>query len=147
MEMKKVQAAGIIIGKLMSLGGMLQRQGNRMLLPFNLNHQQFAIFFEIAQAGRVKQKDMVNRLLLEKPHVSKVVKKLQQMELIAIEEDQEDRRSYWLSLTRKGGETLGQCTAMFREWNADWITEIDETEIQSIMDNLTILQAIFKERN
>ena len=46
--MNKEQIAGIIIGKLMNLGGMLQRQGNKMLLPFNLNYQQFSIFFEIA---------------------------------------------------------------------------------------------------
>jgi len=144
--MNKEQIPGIIIGKLMNLGGMLQRQGNKMLLPFNLNHQQFSIFFEIAKVGKVKQKEMVNRLLLEKAHVSKVVKKLQQMELITITENDEDRRSYWLSATKRGEEILMQCTEMFSDWNKKWICEIDETELSSILDNLTTLQNIFKQK-
>ena len=144
--MNKEQIPGIIIGKLMNIGGILQRQGNKMLLPFNLNQQQFSIFFEIAKVGKVKQKEMVNRLLLEKAHVSKVVKKLQQMELITITENDEDRRSYWLSVTKKGDEILKQCTELFTEWNKKWICEIDETELSSILDNLTILQNIFKQK-
>jgi MarR family 2-MHQ and catechol resistance regulon transcriptional repressor len=146
MKMKKEQIPGIIIGKLMNIGGMLERQGNKMLLPYNLNQQQFSIFFEIAKVGKVKQKEMVNRLLLEKAHVSKVVKKLQQMELITIIENDKDRRSYWLSVTKKGKEVLKKCTEMFAEWNKQWIREIDETELSSILDNLTILQNIFKQK-
>jgi MarR family 2-MHQ and catechol resistance regulon transcriptional repressor len=144
--MNKEQIPGIIIGKLMNLGGMLQRQGNKMLLPFNLNQQQFSIFFEIAKAGKVKQKEMVNRLLLEKAHVSKVVKKLQQMDLITVTENDEDKRSYWLSVTKKGGELLKQCSEMFHEWHKNWICEIDETELSSILDHLTTLQNIFREK-
>jgi DNA-binding MarR family transcriptional regulator len=146
MKMNKEQIPGIIIGKLMNIGGMLERQGNKMLLPFHLNQQQFSIFFEIAKVGKVKQKEMVNRLLLEKAHVSKVVKKLQQMELITITENDEDRRSYWLSVTKKGDEILKQCTEMFSEWNKKWISEIDETELLSILDNLTTMQNIFKQK-
>ena len=145
--MRKEQKAGIIIGKLMNIGGMLQRQGNKMLQLFNLNLQQFSIFFEIAKAGKVKQKEMVNRLLLEKAHVSKVVKKLQQMELITITKNDEDKRSYWLSVTKKGEEVLKQCSEMFGEWHKEWISEIEESELSSIMDNLTILQNIFKEKS
>jgi DNA-binding MarR family transcriptional regulator len=144
--MNNEQVPGIIIGKLMNIGGLLQRQGNKMLQPFNLNHQQFSIFFEIAKAGKVKQKEMVNRLLLEKSHVSKVVKKLHKMELITISKIDEDKRSYWLTTTKKGEKTLAQCTEMFHKWNEKWICEIDETEISSILDNLTTLQNIFKEK-
>jgi DNA-binding MarR family transcriptional regulator len=144
--MNNEQVPGIIIGKLMNLGGMLQRQGNKILQPFNLNHQQFSIFFEIAKAGKVKQKEMVNRLLLEKSHVSKVVKKLHKMELITISEINEDKRSYWLTTTKKGEETLAQCTEMFREWHKEWIGEIDEDVLLPILDSLTRLQNIFKEK-
>ena len=137
---------GIIIGKLMNIGGMLQNQGNRMLKPFNLNHQQFSIFFEIAKVGKVKQKEMVNRLMLKKSHVSKVVKKLHQMELITISETHEDKRSYLLSTTKKGEETLAQCSEIFSQWHMDWTEGVDETELSSILENLTALQDIFKKK-
>lgn len=144
--MIKDHIPGIIIGKLMNIGGLLQRQSNKMLLPFNLNHQQFSIFFEIAKVGRVNQKEMVNRLLLEKAHVSKVVKKLQQMGLITISNNDEDKRTYWLSVTSKGEKVLKQCSEMFKEWNEKWICEIDESGLSTILDNLTTLQNIFKEK-
>lgn len=140
------QVPGIIVGKLMNIGGMLQRHGNRILQPFNLTHQQFSVFFEIAKAGRVKQKEMVNRLLLEKSHVSKVVKKLHHMGLITISKNRGDKRSYWLSVTPKGEETLARCSDKFGHWHREWTSELDDAELASIKDNLTKLQTLFKEK-
>lgn len=144
--MDKELIPGIIIGKLMNIGGMLQRQGNQMLQPFNLNHQQFAVFFEIAKVGRVKQKEMVNRLMLEKAHVSKVVKKLHKMGLITVSKTDADKRACWLATTPQGEETLAQCTQMFREWHREWVGEIDEAEFTPLLESLTKLQSIFKDK-
>ncbi len=144
--MDKSELAPIIIGKLLNIGGMLERKGNRMLLPFGLNQQQFSIFFEIGKAGKVKQKDMVNRLALERAHVSKVIKKLQNMYLISLTESEDDKRSAWLTLTQKGEKVLGECQKMFKDWNKIWISEINESLYESILNNLTKLQAVFKEK-
>lgn len=138
------QWAPIIIGKLLNIGGMLQRHGNRVLLPFGLNQHQFSIFFEIVKAKKVKQKDMVNRLLLEKAHVSKVVKKLNKMELIKITESDEDKRSFWLSPTSKGSQTLNQIMEIFENWNRQWLDEINDKELDSILNNLNHLQQVFE---
>ena len=143
--MDSSQSAPIIIGKLMNLGGMLQRLGNRMLMPFDLNHQQYSVFFEIGKAGKVRQKDMVNRLLLEKAHVSKIVKKLHHMDLIAVTRSDDDKRSYWLSPTPKGTQVLKECQKMFKAWNREWIGSLDEQQVTSTIRNLDHLQAVFKE--
>ena len=82
--MDKLQQAPIIIGKLLSMSGILQRHRNKILAPFGINQQQFSILFEITKVKKVKQKEIINRLILEKAHVSKVIKKLHQMELINI---------------------------------------------------------------
>lgn len=139
------ELAPIIIGKLINIGGMLQRKGNQILLPFNLNQQQFSILFSIDKGGKVQQKSMVNRLLLEKAHVSKIVKKLNKMELIDITVSAEDKRSSWLSITEKGRNTLKECQKQLFEWNKEWVSEIDESHRDAILDNLTLLQNIFKE--
>lgn len=142
--MKKSQSAPIIIGKLMNIGGILQRLGNRMLMPFDLNHQQYSVFFEIGKAGKVKQKDMVNRLMLEKAHVSKIVKKLHHMDLITVTQSDDDKRSYWLSPTPKGKRTLKQCMKLFGEWNQEWAGALDEKQLIRILGNLDQLQKVFK---
>ncbi len=144
--MDNLHLAPIIIGKLLNIGGMLQRQGNKILLPFDLNQQQFSVFFEIVKVGKVKQKDMVNRLLLEKAHVSKVVKKLQKMELITVTVSGEDKRSYWLSTTQKGEQTLKKCMKIFEEWNKEWLGAIDEKQLPLMLENLTQLQSVFKDK-
>lgn len=144
--MDKSQFAPIIIGKLINIGGILQKHGNKVLIPFELNQHQFSIFFEIAKAGKVRQKEMVNRLELEKAHISKAVKKLHKMELINIVPSKEDKRSAWLSPTKKGKNILKSCMKIFEKWNDEWINKIEKSQLSSVLDNLTLLQAVFREK-
>lgn len=140
-----IEKGGIVIGKLLSIGGLLQKSGNKLLMPFGLTQQQSAIFFEIAKAGKVKQKDMVNRLSLEKAHVSKVVKKLETMGLLTISPTEEDKRSYWLIPTTKGEEVHKACKEVFENWNMQWMKKVDEEELDSIIEKLALLQNTFRE--
>lgn len=144
--MDKSQIAPQIIGKLLNINGMLQRHGNRVLIPFGINQQQFSILFEIAKAKKVKQKEMVNRLALEKAHVSKVVKKLHQMKLITVTTLDEDKRSSWLRTTQKGNQLLNKCMQNFEKWNEDWLEVFEDKQLDSILNNLTYLQSVFKEK-
>jgi len=144
--MDKNELAPIIIGKLLNIGGMLERKGNQLLLPFNLNQQQFSILFSIEQERKVNQKNMINKLVLEKAHVSKVVKKLSSMGLIEIEPSAEDKRSSWMVITEKGKNTVKECMQIIHKWNEDWISEIDNEQLMTALDSLTILQKIFKNK-
>ena len=144
--MDKKELAPIITGKLLNIGGMLQRKGNQLLLPFNLNQQQFSILFSIEQESRIKQKNMVNKLVLEKAHVSKVVKKLYIMGLIDIETSAEDKRSSWLTITEKGRETVRECKKCIYSWNDDWTTEMEQDQLLTLLESLTIIQNVFKNK-
>ena len=144
--MDKSQLAPIIIGKLLNINGMLQYHGNKILTPFGLNQQQFSILFEITKVGKVKQKEMVNRLSLEKAHVSKVVKKLHQMKLITITVSNEDKRSSWLMPTTKGKQLLSECMQIFEEWNNNWLEAFDNQQLNLIINNLIHLQTVFKNK-
>ena len=137
----------IIIGKLMNISGILQREGNRLLLPYQLNQQQFSILFEIAKAKQVQQKNMVNRLMLEKAHVSKVVKKLQAMGLIQITPMPEDKRSAFLSMTEKGQKVLNECRTIFQEWNKKQFKTFTSSEMSRILDSVDKLQKAFLNKN
>lgn len=137
------EKGAVIIGKLLHISGMLQKNGNRLLQPYNLNQQQSSIFFEIAKAGKVKQKDMVNRLSLEKANVSKVVKKLEKMGLLTITPTEEDKRAYWLTPTPEGMKVHKACKEMFGEWNERWMSGLAPEKLDEIIQNLAFLQEIF----
>ncbi len=142
--MDKKELAPLIVGKLLNIGGILHKKGNQLLQPFNLNQQQFSILFSIEKDGKVNQKNMVNKLSLEKAHVSKVVKKLYSMELIDIKISTEDKRSSWLSITKKGRDTVNDCIKCLNNWDLDWTNEIDEEQLNSLLDNLSVLQNVLK---
>jgi len=144
--MEKMELANILVGKLLNIGGMLQKTGNQLLLPYGLNQQQFSILFSIGQEDRVKQKSMVNKLVLEKAHVSKVVKKLHKMNLINIEASSTDKRSSWLSITTEGKELVNECRKAISSWNQDWISELSQEQFHSLLDNLTVVQNVFKDK-
>lgn len=144
--MSTQQLAPIVIGKILLISGLLKRYGNKTLFPFDLNQQQFSILFEIVKAGKVKQKEMVNRLSLEKAHVSKVVKKIHKMELITITESDEDRRSYWLAPTQKGRKTTNDIMQLFEKWNKEWTKGINEEKFKSIIESLSLLQHVFENK-
>ena len=134
----------IVIGKLMNIGGMLQKKSNQMFAPFDLNQQQFSILFEINRAGRVNQTEMVNKLLLEKAHVSKVIKKLRGLALIEVSVCEEDKRSSWLSITQKGSATVKQCQTSIDAWNKKWLSAVKAEDRQPVLDSVALLQDLFR---
>lgn len=147
METKKTintnEFPSIIIGKLMNISGILQREGNRLLLPYQLNQRQFSILFEIAKAKQVQQKNMVNRLLLEKAHVSKVVKKLHTMGLLEFIPLPDDKRSALLMPTAKGQKLVDECREIFQKWNKEWLGQFNTAELHQILDSTEKLQKAF----
>jgi DNA-binding MarR family transcriptional regulator len=144
MVVDKREIAPIIIGKLLNIGGMLEKKANTLLKPYNLNQQQYSILFAIHQQGKVNQKSMVNKLLLEKPHVSKLTKKLHTMGLIDVEASEEDKRSSWLSVTAKGRETVRKCQETIHKWNLQWTDEMGQDELEMALESLTVLQEVFR---
>ena len=135
----------VVIGKLLNIGGMLERKANQLLCKFDLNQQQYSILFEIQKAGKVNQKSMVNRLLLEKAHVSKIIKKLYGMGLITKTVAPGDKRSFWLSITPKGTDTVKQCRKVTAAWNEKWVGEIPQNQRTAVIDDLALLQKLFKD--
>jgi DNA-binding MarR family transcriptional regulator len=131
----------------MNIGALLERSTNRLLLPHGLNHQQFSILFEIFRAGKVQQKDMINRLLLERAHVSKVVKKLEAMGLLEVIPHPDDGRSSWLSVSTKGRALIQTCQGHFDVQKRKWFRHFDTPELLQILEAVSALQGALSGRD
>jgi len=143
--MNDTDFAPIVIGKLLNIGGMLEKKANQLLAPFNLNQQQFSLLFEIDLAGKVNQKAIVNRLVLEKAHVSKIIKKLSGLDLINVAVSPEDRRATWVTITPKGRALVCQCREVIDGFNQRWMAIANNTKLKETLDVLTELQRAFRE--
>ncbi len=129
----------------MNIGALIERESNRLLSPHGLNHQQFSILFEIARVGRVQQKDVTNRLLLERAHVSKVMKKLEEMGLIEVAPHPEDRRSAWVSLSKRGLSLVQTCRGLFETRKRDWFRSFDTPRLEQLLAGVSAIQtALFE---
>lgn len=144
---EREEAASRLVGKLMSIGALLERGTNQLLLPYGLNHQQFAVLFEVFRAGRVQQKDMINRLLLERAHVSKVVKKLEAMGLLVVAAHPDDGRSSWLSVSTQGRALIQSCQSLFDVQKRKWFQRFDTQQLLKILEEVSALQDALSERD
>ena len=77
--------------------------------------------------------------MLERAHVSKIVKKLQKMELVKITQSNNDKRSQWINVTPKGEQILKECMSAFEKWNNDWISSFDKIQLQNTLENLSYI--------
>lgn len=91
-----------IVDKLFMVSLFLQRVGNRQIAKSGLNQPQFAVLGEIAKNKDLSQKDILGKFLLEKSNLSKIIKKLEHMDLIKISFSKQDRRKSSLNATQKG---------------------------------------------
>ncbi len=139
----EIEYSSIIIGKLMSISGILERSANRLLLPYELNQQQFSILFEIVKAKKVQQKNIINRLSLEKAHVSKAVKKLLNMGLIESAPFEDDKRSSFLLPTDKGKKVVDECRSIFDVWKIERLCQFNQKELDQILESVDKLQKAF----
>jgi DNA-binding MarR family transcriptional regulator len=141
------EAASRLIGKLMNIGALIETESNRLLSPHGLNHQQFSVLFEISRAGRVQQKDVTNRLLLERAHVSKVVKKLEDMGLVELAPHAEDGRSAWLSVSERGLSLVQVCRGLFETRKRAWFRGFDTPQLQKLLSSVSAIQTALLENS
>jgi DNA-binding MarR family transcriptional regulator len=71
-----------------------------------LEFDALATLLRVAENGRMKPSEIYKNLIVSSGGITKVLKKLQQLELVSCIPDPEDKRSHWVEITAKG-ETIG----------------------------------------
>ena len=90
---------------------------------------------------------IADKLSLTKPAVSVIIRKLQNLGLVNKMQSEEDKRVYYVELTKKGDSILQGDQAVY-QWVSDMITDIaeDEKELQVMERILTKLVERLEER-
>ncbi len=117
-----------IVSKLLMIGAYLAREGNRIVADFGLNQQQFVVLRHIQNNQPLMQKEICSRLMFEKSHVSKVIKKLKKLNLVNVSDSNEDSRITILSVSKKGQDVISEGMQSFKQWNRQWLESLSEAE-------------------
>ena len=143
-ERKRLESETRIVQMLLKCGLFLQREMNRACGRFGLKQQQFSVLNEIVWHGPISQKELVDRLLFEKSNVSKIVRILQEKNLIAVSVAPGDRRMTLLSETVEGEAVWRNCMRVFHESSSKFTSELSEKETADAILFLKKLQRAFK---
>ena len=129
-----------IIQLLLKCGLFLQRELNQIFREFGLNQQQFSVLTEIVYHGPVGQKKLGERLFYEKSNISKIVKILQERELISVMPSPFDRRSALLVASPEGLALWKACMQGFNRASGEFMAFLSEEDIMKTLELLAKLQ-------
>lgn len=94
---------------------------------------------ELAGGAPLSQRDLAERLRLEKSTVSRLVAGLERRGLVARERNPENRRFYQLRLTRHGHAAAAALAVTYRRWHAEVLAAMTPAERDALAVGLTAL--------
>ena len=140
-EFKETDASTLSISKLIT---MIAR-GNTIYLNHHLedlgiNASQLYLLFEISYQKNVNQEKIASRCNINKGAVARSIKKLEEMDLVKREIDDENRRQNKVSLTPKGEKTLNDSTDLLDKWEDEVFSNdtIDKKTLQEVLKEIAI---------
>jgi MarR family 2-MHQ and catechol resistance regulon transcriptional repressor len=137
------EAQALLVQLLIKSGLFLQRELNQVCQHYGLNTNQFSVINEIIVLGPVSQKDLCERLLFEKSHVSKIVKNLLDKSLISVSVAPNDRRSTLLIETDQGAELWESCLESFANSSTELMSILSDEETGKTLKLIKKLERAF----
>jgi DNA-binding MarR family transcriptional regulator len=141
---KRTQARKAIdmVNRLFAVSTFLQRAGTRQVARWGLTQSQFTVLVEIARSRDLAQKDVLGELLLEKSNLSKIIRKLQQMELIHVDVQKSDRRMSILNATEKGKKLARDCMAELDKMKVAFAAPLRPQELEHVLSAIDHLEKL-----
>ncbi len=140
---KRKEIEAQVIHWLIRNGLFLQRELSHSCQQHALNANQFSALNEIILQGPISQKELCERLLFEKSNVSKIVKNLQEKDLISVTVGPNDRRITLLIETAKGEEVWRECLHKLYGSSTELMSGLSEEELRNTLRLMKILARKF----
>jgi DNA-binding MarR family transcriptional regulator len=122
----------------------LQIYVNQEFIKFGFGSGQYLFFVQIAKNDGICQKELSQRLMIDKATTAKAIKKLSELEYIYSVQNVDDNRSFNIHLTKKGKEILPEIKKVLRDTTKILQQglssgEIDETDkiLKQMLNNIT----------
>ena len=103
---------------------------NEHLVEVGLYYSQWSIVYYLKQCGSATLVEITNYLDVEKPTISRTVKRLEEQQLIE-RLPSEDKRKRKMQLTKKGLEMYEKAYDVVNKFEQSLLAEIPETEMEA----------------
>lgn len=143
-ESNRKQQSIELVDNLFLISIFLQRTGNKQIAEFDLNQSHFSVLAEIVKTGNIAQKDILGLFMLEKSNLSKIIKKLEQKELISVKKPENDRRKTILKATDKGEKLFSECSEKLNMLKEKFTSNLTNSELDQIHHSIKKLEQLVK---
>ncbi|GAC33071.1 MarR family winged helix-turn-helix transcriptional regulator [Paraglaciecola polaris] len=100
---------------------------------FSLAIPDWRLLACLGEYERLTAKDIAELTLMDKSKVSRAVKQLADRSLLLREQDHNDNRAAYLSLTEQGWELYSQISPKALAWEEELLSVLDTTEYRNLM--------------
>jgi DNA-binding MarR family transcriptional regulator len=91
-----------------------------------------AVIMVLGQLAPINSRRLAKAMNLSPGPISLQVQKLVKKELISKEQDQDDQRNWWLSLTESGHRAYQETLSYTVQYTRDFLSPLDESEQQAL---------------
>ena len=118
------------------------------LKPYNIGVSEFYFILRLYSHRKTNQHNLAKYFILTEGTVAKIVRKLEDKELITRQIDQKDRRQNYISLTSHGIDIAEHIISLEEEWQEIICEELTSSQIDQLNQLLeTITYKSIEERN
>jgi DNA-binding MarR family transcriptional regulator len=126
-----------LLMELVRTAGLLQPDQAHTGFPVSLS-QAFALH-ELDTGTPLSQRDLAERLRLDKSSVSRMAAEMERKGLLVRERDPDNHRQYRLRLTDRGRAIHARMAATFHQRYECWVTAMTESERAALLQGLRAL--------
>lgn len=132
-----------LLMEVVQAAGLLQPDQTTAGHPLSLS-QAFALH-ALDTDTPLSQRDLAERLRLEKSSVSRLAAELERKGLVVRERDPDNHRQYRLRLTDQGRTMHVQMRTMFHQQYECWVTAMTHRERAALLDGLPALVRVLRQ--
>ena len=127
----------------MRTAALLEHRVNELLRPFGITELQYNVLRILRGAGPDGWcgREISERLISKVPDVSRLLDRMESMQLIRRERDGTDRRHVTARITPKGLRLLDETTPELEAFERDRFGHLDAERLQQIIDGLADVRA------
>lgn len=119
----------------------LQKQSRDTAIRPNARKGQSRCLYMIKMAGEINQRRLAEILGIRPTSLSETIKRLEDKNMINRVPDQHDKRTYIISLTKKGDEEIEQIRRSYVSEHKEWLDCLTTEELEMFFNILEKISA------
>lgn len=110
----------------------------------NVREGQSRCLYMIKMAGEINQRRLSDILNIRPTSLSETIKRLEEKGLIQRKPDENDKRTYVVSLTEKGDEEMERIRKSYASEHKEWLEVLTDEEVDKFFEILTKVSTSIK---